>query len=302
MAEIAPPRRPDCPQFDRVARLYRWMEYVSFGPWLERCRFAPLAALVPPRGSARKALVLGDGDGRFLARLLAAGPALHAEAVDGSPAMLRLLRDRARRSGTEDRVTTICADARTFTPPGNGYDLVVTHFFLDCLSAEDTAALLDRIRPHLAPGALWLVSEFEVPAGSPVRAAFARSLITALYAAFRILTGLRVRQMPPWRALLTEAGFTPQASQTLLGGLLVSELWRFQATAILPKRSHQRMPLSAATPNRPTDIPGIDPGPEPFPGLPPVPHPDPAPGPAPEPDPEPYPGPIPDPQPVTRSA
>jgi len=278
------------------------MEYVSFGPWLEQCRFAPLAALVPPRGSAKKALVLGDGDGRFLARLLAASPALHAEAVDGSPGMLRLLRGRARRSGAEDRLTPVCADARTFTPPGKDYDLVVTHFFLDCLTADETAALLDRVRPQLAPGALWLVSEFDVPAGSRLRAALARGLITALYAAFRILTGLSVRQMPPWRALLTEAGFAPQASRAFLGGLVVSELWSYQATASLAGLSHQRMPLSAATPGRPTDIPGIDPGPEPFPGPPPVPHPDPAPGPAPEPDPEPYPGPIPAPQPVTRSA
>ncbi|HEX4039992.1 MAG TPA: methyltransferase domain-containing protein [Acidobacteriaceae bacterium] len=287
------------PQFDRVARLYRWMEYLSFGPWLERCRFAHLAAVAG--AVPQKALAFGDGDGRFLTRLLAANPALHAEAVDLSPAMLRLLGDRAGGAGAESRLTTTCADVRTFTPPGSGYDLVVTHFFLDCLSPAETAALIARVRPHLAPGAVWLVSEFEVATASRLRALLARGVIAFLYAAFRVLTGLGVRRIPPWRALLAGAGFTPQASRGFLGGLLVSELWRFEATASCSGLSHERMTLSAAALNRPTSIPGIDPGPEPFPGLPPMPHPDPAPGPAPEPDPEPYPGPIPAPQPVTRN-
>lgn len=292
MAQIA--NNP--PRFDRIARLYQPGEYLSFGPILERCRFFHLPALA----RSRRALVLGDGDGRFLARLLAANPALHADAIDLSPAMLRLLTHRAARVGAHHRLTTTCADARTFAPPAYRYDLVVSHFFLDCLTASETAALIARLRPHLAPGALWLVSEFHIPSGSPVGALFARTLISALYAAFRLLTGLSVCQIPPWQTLLTHSGFAPQASRIFLGGLLVSELWTLQATAPSPGLSHQRMSFSASTPNRPTTIPGIDPGPEPFPGPPPVPHPDPAPGPAPEPDPEPYTGPIPAPQPVTR--
>jgi hypothetical protein len=215
--------------------------------------------------------------------------------------MLHLLRTRVHRAGAEDRLTTMCADARAFPLPGSGYDLIVTHFFLDCLTGPETAALMTRLRPHLNPGAVWLVSEFEVPTGSRLLAGFARTLIAALYLGFRLLTGLRVRRIPSWRELLARSGFGRDARQTLLGGLLVSECWRLQATAPGSGLSHQKMTLSTSTPARPTSIPGIDPGPEPFPGTPPIPHPDPAPGPPPEPDPEPYPGPIPAPQPVTRS-
>jgi len=283
------------PQFDRVARLYRPMEYVSFGPLLERCRFAHLASIA----GARRALVLGDGDGRFLARLLAANHQIRAHAVDASSAMLRLLRARAIRTAAltpaPDRLITTCTDIRTFTPPASGYDLVVTHFFLDCLSAAETEQLIARLRPHLAPGALWLVSEFHVPANSRLRAGLARTLISALYAAFRLLTGLQIRRIPPWQSLLGRAGFTRQATRSWLGGLLVSELW--QATAPSAAQSHQTMCQSAMSPG--PDVPGLDPGPVPTPEPPAVPEPIPAPGPPPEPDPMPYPGPIPAPQPVT---
>lgn len=285
------------PRFDRVARLYRTMEFLSFGPMLERCRFSFLPEFV----QSRRALILGDGDGRFCARLLAASPALHADAVDASPAMLRLLQQRVTRLGARQRITALCADIRTFQPAATGYDLVATHFFLDCLTASQTGDLIARVRPHLAPGTLWVVSEFQIPTDSPAKAWLARGTIAVLYAAFRLLTGLTVRQIPPWSDALVHSGFTRIAAHSWLGGLLVSELWQLpQATACPSAQSHLRVTTPLDLDTRLGSIPGIDPGPEPAPGPPPIPTPEPAPGPPPEPDPEPYPGPIPAPQPVTR--
>jgi ubiquinone/menaquinone biosynthesis C-methylase UbiE len=287
------------PRFDRVARIYRAMEYLSFGPWLERCRFFHLPGL----RTAQRALVLGDGDGRFTARLLATHREIRADAVDLSPAMLHRLRTRVAKAGAQDRITIACTDARTFTPVRKDYDLVATHFFLDCLTTEEAAQLMARVRPCLTPGAVWLVSEFAVPRRGRVRRWMARSVIAALYAAFRVLTGLTVREIPPWRALLAQAGFAPTASHAWLGGLLVSELWQLpQTTAPARAHSHAVMTDTRQPILRAGSPPGIDPGPLPSPNPPPEPEPNPAPGPAPEPDPEPYPGPLPAPQPVTRPA
>jgi ubiquinone/menaquinone biosynthesis C-methylase UbiE len=279
-------RRP--PHFDRVARIYRAMEYLSFGPLLERCRSFHL----PRCGNARRALVLGDGDGRFTARLLAEHREICADAIDMSQAMLHLLRRRVTASGAEHRLTTAHADARSFTPSGHNYDLVVTHFFLDCLTAEETAELIARVRPRLASGAVWLVSEFAVPNGGRVRRWLARSLIAGLYAAFRVLTGLNVRTIPPWRNLLAQAGFTPITSRSWLGGLLVSEVWQLSRTTA-PTRAHSHSEVKHSSHSgQHGSTPGIDP--------PRFPHPEPDPAPLPpEPDPEPYPGPAPMPQPVT---
>ena len=79
------------PNFNRLARLYRWMELFTFGPCLERCRRAFLADMA----ERRRALALGDGDRRFAAQLLRANADVQIDAVDFSPEMLSALVSRA---------------------------------------------------------------------------------------------------------------------------------------------------------------------------------------------------------------
>jgi len=219
------------PDFDRIARPYRWLEYLSFGPMLERCRFYRL----PELADAQRALVLGDGDGRFLARLLKSNPRLRADAVDLSPAMLQLLSNRVAEAGALDRVALHCTDAREFFPTAS-YDLVVTHFFLDCFTTDELRMLASRIRSHLTPGARWVVSEFATPSG--VVSLPARLLVWTLYLAFGLLTGLKVRRLPDYTAALKGAGLSRSAKQSWLRGLLVSELWESGATNDAPGSLH----------------------------------------------------------------
>lgn len=219
------------PDFNRIARFYRWLEYLSFGPILERCRFHRL----PELADARQALVLGDGDGRFLARLLQSNPQLCADAVDLSSAMLQLLSARAAKCGALDRVTLHCADAREFTPTAS-YDLVVTHFFLDCFTMDELHTLAGRIRSQVTPGARWVVSEFAIPSGAASLPA--RLLVWTLYVAFGVLTGLEVRRLPAYPAALRGAGLSLRERRSWLGGLLVSELWESGPTNSAPGKSH----------------------------------------------------------------
>jgi len=207
------------PNFDLLARPYRWLEYLSFGPFLERARFHFLPQIVA-RIPSGPALVLGDGDGRFTDRLLRTSPLLQIDAVDISPAMLAALTHRAGPHAA--RFTTHCADARLWQPTQSGYSLIATHFFLDCLSTQEVFQLTARITP--APGALWVVSEFVTPPtlfGSLV----ARPLVAALYLAFRLLTGLGVQSLPDHATALAAAGWQRIAHRQHLAGLLVSELW-----------------------------------------------------------------------------
>jgi len=121
-----------------IARWYRWMEYIGFGRALERRRFAFLSDVV----DAKRVLVLGEGDGRFLAKIGAPcktrkntvkPPCFTVDYVDLSGNMLDLARSRA---GTE-YVTYHHADALKIPLPAGHYDLIVTHFFLDCLNEKD---------------------------------------------------------------------------------------------------------------------------------------------------------------------
>lgn len=213
--------KPDAPNFDSLAHLYRWMEYFSFGSMLERCRFHFLSQCT----QARHALTLGDGDGRFTARLLSANPTVQVDAVDASGAMLAALRERACSSpDAEARLRTMQADLRRFTPDGKEYDLVVSHFFLDCLTNNDVSSLVERLMPALAENAIWVVSEFSIPEKG-LRRATGRMLIRSLYFAFAIMTRLRVRRIPDYAKVFRCHGFHRLEYAMYLGGMLTAELW-----------------------------------------------------------------------------
>jgi ubiquinone/menaquinone biosynthesis C-methylase UbiE len=231
--------------FDAIARPYRWMEYLTFGRKLERCRTHFLEQLA----DRRSAMILGDGDGRFTARLLAACPNLSADAVDTSAAMLRLLTRRALATTptAATRLRTRQGSALDFFPT-NSYDLIVTHFFLDCLAQNEVNALAQRLAACVTPNALWLVSDFRIPSGRlhwP-----ARGLIRLLYLGFRILTGLRITRLPDHAAALTAAGFSLVSQHHSLAGLLTSELWEYTPAMQLP-------------PQRPKHLDPPDPLPDP---------------------------------------
>lgn len=192
---------------DRIARCYRWLEYAGFGSALERRRHAFLTDVA----EARRVLVLGDGDGRALVALLATARHARIDYVDLSARMLEL----ARRRAGELRVAYRQDDARTTPLPPAEYDLIVTHFFLDCFEQADQAHLLDRITRASTPQARWLVSEFR------------RSglLVRALYLFFRAATGLKTQRLVDHHPLFERSGFRLARSESAWRGCLASELW-----------------------------------------------------------------------------
>jgi SAM-dependent methyltransferase len=216
--------RPNPPNFNFIARPYRWLEYLTLGKVLENCRTHYLPQLL----DRRHALVLGDGDGRFLAQLLAHNPNLQADAVDTSATMLQLLRQRCEAATPNAAVRLRAYHSNALTFPledsEDSYDLVVTHFFLDCLTQPELNTLITRIAPTLTPGALWLISDFRIPTG--IMRLPARAIVRSLYLAFRFLTGLRTTQLPDHATPLTEAGLTRISHHHRLAGLLTTELWQ----------------------------------------------------------------------------
>jgi SAM-dependent methyltransferase len=237
------------------------MEYLTFGRALERCR----THFLPQLTDRRSALVLGDGDGRFLARLLAANPSLQADAVDTSPAMLRLLTHRAQAASSTAviRLRTHHSSALSFPPDPAAspkYDLVVTHFFLDCLTQPEVDALARRLARSIHPNAFWLISDFRIPAG-PIHWP-ARALVRLLYLGFRTLTGLRTTALPNHAAALSTAGFALAGQHHSLAGILTTEIWEYTPSMQLP-------------PQRPKPPYPPDPVPDPEPPSPSLPEPDP---------------------------
>ncbi len=203
---------------DPIARWYRWLEYLGFGHALERRRFAFLREV----GDARRILVLGEGDGRFLIKLVEQNIHASIDYVDLSERMLQLARERAG----DERVVYHHANAIEFALPEAEYDLIVTHFFLDCLSRDEMERLIDNLVRSVRPRARWIVSEFREPA------AWAHAMVAMLYMFFRWTTGLRTRVLVDHRPVLERHGFTMLRCETERFGLLTSELWTFSDNKI----------------------------------------------------------------------
>ena len=181
-------------------------------------------------GEDYRVLLLGDGDGRFLSRLVDVRSSVVVDYVDSSREMLARARQRVtRRIGAEQvarRVVFHCADARTWCPkPSQRYRYVITHFFLDCLTTREVDELVRRLVPLLERKTAWIISEFHQPEHG-FRAWRARVWIGGLYRIFGWATGLRVRELPDYRRSLQTHGFQMEREIVADFGLLVSEWWQ----------------------------------------------------------------------------
>lgn len=206
---------------DRIARWYRLLEYGSFGPVLWRCRCTFLDRAL----HARRVLMVGEGDGRFLRRFLRANDVATVDYVDSSAVMGELARRRIAETDFCHRVTFFTSDLRDLALAPHAYDLIFTHFFLDCFDTSEAYAMIQKLARSATNGALWVVSEFAVT-GRGWRAWRSRLWVNFLYAAFRLTTGLRIRKLPSYNAGLEDCGFHLVHRRTRSAGLLKSELWQ----------------------------------------------------------------------------
>jgi ubiquinone/menaquinone biosynthesis C-methylase UbiE len=207
---------------DRIAPLYEPVEHLCFGRALERRRNAFLDELK----DARRAISCGEGDGRFMKALLESNFRGEVTAVDASWRMTQIGNRRVQRMNPEYRTRAeyVCADIAAFAPP-ESYDLIATHFFLDCFSTEAAASIIERVARWATPhGARWIISEFTQPL-NPVGRLWSGAIIRSLYAGFRLTTGLRTTHLPDYLPALAAAGFGLRKQVHACGGLLVSELW-----------------------------------------------------------------------------
>jgi ubiquinone/menaquinone biosynthesis C-methylase UbiE len=205
--------------FDPLARWYRALEFLAFGRDLERARFC----LLDRFADCHEILVLGEGDGRCLARLVEAAPLARIHCLDASVAMLARAASRLTTPATRARVTFEHADILSASFPAGYYDAVLTCFFLDCFTADQVAMIVTRVAACLRPDARWLFADFAVPSRSLARLR-AKIWLWLLYTFVRWATGLGPRRLPPSEDVLHAVGFQPEAMRDFQGGLVRSVL------------------------------------------------------------------------------
>jgi ubiquinone/menaquinone biosynthesis C-methylase UbiE len=208
--------------FDVLAPHYRWMEFVSAGDKLQRCRTAFLGRITAPTNI----LILGEGNGRFLLECRREYPGAKITVVDASARMLERARKRLAGQGINcDGIEFTCADALTWTPPERAFDLIVTHFFLDCFRAEQVESLIATLARAALPRANWLLADFQcAPAGLPRYRS--RLILWLLYRFFRMAPRLPASTLTPPDIFLERHGFKLRDREVYDWGLLHSDRWQ----------------------------------------------------------------------------
>lgn len=208
--------------FDVLAPHYRWMEVVLAGEKLQRCRTAFLGQL--PR--CRNVLIIGEGNGRFLVECRQQFQHAHITCVDASARMLEQARARLRHSGLNPAgVDFIHANALNWQPPAAAFDLLVTHFFLDCFGPEQLAQVVGTLATAARPEANWLLADFQVPPAG-LRRYRALAIHRLMYWFFCLVARLPARRLTVPDPLLAQHGFGLRERRLSDWDLLHSDWWQ----------------------------------------------------------------------------
>jgi ubiquinone/menaquinone biosynthesis C-methylase UbiE len=204
-------------EFDRVAPLYPALERWVFGSQLNRARRAFLDVVV----RANRILLVGEGNGRFLASLLAEKNDGYINVVEKSAVMIHLAKERTRKLGDVGcGLKFIETDVLEYCPVER-FDCVVTHFLLDLFNPPAQRTLIGRIAEVTAPGGTWINVDF-----LPARTVRGSILMWSQYAFFRLASRIQARRCFDESTAAAATGWTVAESISYLGGLVVAKRYR----------------------------------------------------------------------------
>ena len=140
--------------------------------------------------------------------------------------MLNLARRRVLETNPNEihRVAFLQHDLISWTP-NDRYDLIVTHFFLDCFRTEQVGLIVAKLAQAAAPEATWLLADFRLPEAGFARLQ-ARAWLAIMYWFFRCVAGIEARELVDPSPFLRAEGFTLRKQALFRRGILKSELWR----------------------------------------------------------------------------
>lgn len=173
------------------------------------------------------ALLAGEGHGRFLEALLHEAPGIEVTVMEQSRCMIQQSQRRLSRKQAQRIRWIPCNlplnDARVdrCTRP---FDLVATHFFLDCFPPNELQKVIGFLSEIASPKAAWLVSDFQV-APNGCKRLRSQILLWAMYRFFRVAARLPAHRLTAPSPYLKSVGFRRTQRRTFDAGFLYAELW-----------------------------------------------------------------------------
>lgn len=206
--------------FDQVAPFYDALARLIFGNILLQAQTAFL--LDVPAGS--RVLIIGGGTGQILTILLQQGNCREIVFLEVSEKMLQ-----QARTGIKDQPNAHQVSFRLGTEaailPGEKFDVIMTHFFLDLFSDKFLPPLLTILHRALAKEGYWVATDFVIPKELSWQRIWAKILLKIMYIFFGLTCRISAKSLPDWEAWLRQYGLEAKQSRFFYHGLIRAALF-----------------------------------------------------------------------------
>lgn len=202
--------------FDRVAPFYPLLERLTVGGGLEAAR----RAFLPDILTAKRTLLVGEGNGRFLAECLGARAVGAFTVIDSSPRMLSLLGERVAGVAPTTRLDLVCQDVRDWQPPNVPFDAIVTHFLLDLFRPASQRRVVETLTRAAHPGTLWVNVDYQ----PRCRTWWFRAVDWMQYRFDRLVSGVEADRHYDPAPVIAQAGWSVAREEPFCGGNVVARM------------------------------------------------------------------------------
>lgn len=166
-----------------------------------------------------KILILAGGTGRILRSLDALGVPLYVDFVDISEGMLR----KAKKIKSQNLKISFWKSK----PDGNStpYDVVMIPFYFDMLNNHEIEVEIADIKSMLSEEGKIIFTDFRLSETYPAKV-WQSIMLTIMYLFFSIVTGIKVRKLPPFDSLFARADLFQVKCKEFYGRFIMSKVYQ----------------------------------------------------------------------------
>ncbi|MCC9643870.1 class I SAM-dependent methyltransferase [Rhodopirellula sp. JC740] len=173
----------------------------------------------------KRILMLGDGDGRLLQKVLMAQPRAEIVSVEQSSEMITLQKQRAASVDSSNRVEWIQVDATSVPLESGSFDCLMAAFFLDCFTEAELSRYLPGWLSCVANDGFFYHVDFVIPENG-WRRMRAQFWSVVMHRFFRWQTGLQSTSVVPVEPLLDSKVWAERSQRELNHGFIRSVLYQ----------------------------------------------------------------------------
>lgn len=212
------------PNFDTIAFAYDTLVSWVFGSSIKRAQFDTLSWI--PEGAT--VLIIGGGTGWYLKELLVQKKPRKVVYLEASQQMLNLTSKKIKSilPRIPDTIVELRLGAEENIYPGEHFDIIVTHFFLDVFDQVRLKKIVHTLNSVLAWEGLWLIADFRLPEPKAgIDYLWKIMLVKIMLLFFRVVSHITAQKLPEFPELFNKIKMHSVYDNFFYRGLIFSSVY-----------------------------------------------------------------------------